>query len=437
MLCGSLSPAEGSWKAGVATVNITPAESIWLAGYGARDRPSDGVLHDIHAKALALQDEQGATSVLVTADLLGFAADMSETISQRVRELYGIPRDRLILNASHTHSGPVTGNVLRPAYKLGPEHEPAIRRYTAKLLDQVVGVVGEAIKNLEPAELTFEQGLAGFAVNRRRASPSTKHLPGPVDHDVPVLLAKKPDGSVKALVFGYACHATVLSDYQVNGDWPGFAQEAIEKKYPGAIALFVAGCGADANPLPRRSVELARRYGDTLATAVGEVVQGKMNSVRGPLKAAFDYAEVQFQTPPTREELEWRVKTETDSRQRHAAFLLEKLNREGKLPAKYPYPVQVWRFGSDLTMIYLGGEVVVDYSLRFKNTYGWRDTWVAGYSNDVFAYIPSERVLHEGGYEGGGAMIPYGQPRPFKAGVEEIIANKVDELVKRTAGGLP
>jgi hypothetical protein len=258
-----------------------------------------------------------------------------------------------------------------------------------------------------------------------------------VDHDVPVLLAKKPDGSVKALVFGYACHATVLSDYQVNGDWPGFAQEAIEKKYPGAIALFVAGCGADANPLPRRSVELARRYGDTLATAVGEVVQGKMNSVRGPLKAAFDYAEVQFQTPPTREELEWRVKTETDSRQRHAAFLLEKLNREGKLPAKYPYPVQVWRFGSDLTMIYLGGEVVVDYSLRFKNTYGWRDTWVAGYSNDVFAYIPSERVLHEGGYEGGGAMIPYGQPRPFKAGVEEIIANKVDELVKRTAGGLP
>lgn len=265
----------------------------------------------------------------------------------------------------------------------------------------------------------------------------TRHLPGPVDHDVPVLLAKKADGSIQALVFGYACHATVLSDYEVNGDWPGFAQEAIEKKYPGAIALFVAGCGADANPLPRRSAELARRYGDTLATAVGEVVQSKMNPVRGPLKAAFDHAEVHFQTPPTREELEWRVKTETDSRQRHAAFLLERLNREGTLPSKYRYPVQVWRFGSDLTMIYLGGEVVVDYSLRFKNTYGWRDTWVAGYSNDVFAYIPSERVLHEGGYEGGGAMIPYGQPRPFQAGVEEIIANKVDELVKRTAGGLP
>jgi hypothetical protein len=114
--------------------------------------------------------------------------------------------------------------------------------------------------------------------------------------------------------------------------------------------------------------------------------------------------------------------------------MLSIYERDGKLPSRYPYPVQVWRLGSGLQWIILGGEVVVDYSLRLKKQYGWDDTWVAAYSNDVFAYIPSLRVLKEGGYEGGGAMIPYGQPSPFSESVEETIAVKVDELVRRTGG---
>ena len=82
-----------------------------------------------------------------------------------------------------------------------------------------------------------------------------------------------------------------------------------------------------------------------------------------------------------------------------------------------------------MTFIALGGEVVVDYSLRFKRKYGFDNLWVAGYSNDVFAYIPSLRVLKEGGYEGGGAMIAYGQPAPFTPAVEGIVAKGVDSLM--------
>ena len=114
--------------------------------------------------------------------------------------------------------------------------------------------------------------------------------------------------------------------------------------------------------------------------------------------------------------------------------MLSIYERDGKLPGSYPYPVQVWQFGRGLKWIVLGGEVVVDYSLRFKKQYGWDDTWVAGYSNDVFAYIPSVRILKEGGYEGGGAMIGYGQPGPFTDTVEETIAAKVEELVRATGG---
>jgi neutral ceramidase len=117
---------------------------------------------------------------------------------------------------------------------------------------------------------------------------------------------------------------------------------------------------------------------------------------------------------------------------RHAKLLLATIDRDGKLPDQYPYPLQVWRFGKDLTLIVMGGEVVVDYALRFKARYGWETTWVAGYSNDVFAYIPSLRILNEGGYEGADAMIPYGQPGPFRPTVEEIVAEKVDDLMRAT-----
>jgi hypothetical protein len=96
--------------------------------------------------------------------------------------------------------------------------------------------------------------------------------------------------------------------------------------------------------------------------------------------------------------------------------------------------VQAWRFGTGLTLIAIGGEPVVDYALRFKAEYGWENTWVAGYSNDVMGYIPSLRVLKEGGYEAGGAMINYGRPGPLAPEVEDVIANKVREVVTRAGG---
>jgi neutral ceramidase len=431
--CADLSAAQSSWKAGVATVDITPDKPIWLAGYGSRTKPSEGVLQRIHAKALAIEDETGARTVLVTADLLGFVKEVSDPIAERVLREYKIPRERLALNASHTHSAPVIARMLRPAYPLAPADEKVIEVYTHHLEDQVVKLIGSAIQNLGPAEISFEQGFAGFAVNRRR-QVMNRSFPGVVDHDVPVLAVRSRGGSLKAIVFGYACHNTVLSDYVINGDWAGFAQEAIEKANPGAAAMFVEDCGADANPLPRRSVELARTYGEIMAAAVNEVLKGKMRPQSGPIRAAYETVDVSFEKAPSREDFERRLTGKDVGVQRHAKFMLAKLQRGEKLPERYPYPVQVWRFGTGLTWIILGGEVVVDYSLNFKGKYGWDTTWVAGYSNDVFAYIPSVRVLREGGYEGGGAMIPYGQPAPFTETVEPIIVGEVDKLVKRVDG---
>lgn len=424
-MAGRAQPQAG-WKAGVATVSITPRESIWLAGYSARTKPSEGVLQEIHAKALALEDSSGTVTVLVTLDLLGLNRPMADAIAARVESRYGIRRERLALASSHTHSAPVTGEVLQPAYPMPDDQKPAVETYTAWLLDQVVDVIGAAVAKRDPVDLEFGQGLAGFAVNRRRVAQ--RQLPGVVDHDVPVLAVRGPGRELRAVVFGYACHNTTLSGQLVNGDYAGFAQQALEAANPGATALFVAGFGADANPLPRGTVELAQRYGQTLADAVQQVVRGRMTPLAGPLRAAFGRVDLPFRSVPTRQDLEARLTEPDAARKRHAAYLLAILQREGRLPDRYGYPVQVWQLGR-LTWILLGGEVVADYALRLKNAYGWDTVWTAGYANEVPFYVPSLRVLREGGYEGGGAMIPYGQPGPFGAAVEELIAEKVSDLV--------
>ena len=449
---------KGQWRAGVARVTVTPREPIFMEGYASRTRPSEGVRQDLFVKALALQDETGATSVLVTSDLHSYTRGMSDTIATAVKAKYGLPRERLILNASHTHGGPVvTGEPwLRPAEDINAEQEVVIRRYTAHLLDQIVGVIGQAIGNLAPAQISFGQGSAGFGVNRRRVAAGMRQLPGVVDQDVPVLNVRAADGAQRAIVFGYACHATSSpADYQITGDWPGYAQAALEAANPGATAMFLNGCGADCDPMPHGTVELPKMYGDLMGAAVREVLNGQMRTLSGPLTPAFGYAEIPFQTPPTKEELQQRLKTASGINARHAKLFLSVLERDGKIYDHYPYPIQVWRFGppaspdgtqpssgepapkpratagSGLTLIALGGEPVVDYALRFKAEYGWEDTWVAGYSNDVMGYAPSLRVLNEGGYEVGSAMLNYGRPGPLGPGVEEAIAGKVAELAAR------
>ncbi|MDX1984181.1 MAG: hypothetical protein SFV51_28155 [Bryobacteraceae bacterium] len=427
------------WQAGAAKVNINPDEPVWLAGYGNRDRPSEGVLQDIWVKALAVQDPKGVTAVITTSDLMGLDTKTVDEVSRRVSAKHGIPRERLLFNYSHNHSCPVTGDVLKLYYTLSEAQSAAVGRYTRRLYDRYTEVISAAISNLASAGLSFEQGLAGFAGNRRRARPGGRSLPGPVDHDVPVLAARSAsDNRLKAVLFGYSCHATAISGYRINGDYPGFAQEELERRYPGAVALFMMGCGGDANPLPRimqstdaEAVDLARMYGRILATAAGQVLASKMRPVSGELKIAFGVAEIPFQKAPTREQLQANQKKFSGARLRYNNYLLDQLNREGKLPEGYPYPVQVWRFGTDLTLIGLTGEPVVDYCLRFKKQYGFDNTWVAGYNNELLSYIPSLRVLKEGGYEGTEGIPEYGLPAPYGWAVEEVIAGKVDELVRQ------
>jgi len=430
-----------AWKAGAAKVIITPAEPLWMSGYSARTKPAVGKLTELWAKALALEDPSGQRAVLLTMDLVGIDRKLSQAVCAAVMKRFHLPRSAVVLSVSHTHTGPVVGGNLAGMYFLDERQQKLVNDYAGQLQDKLMAVTGTALERLAPAAMSWQIGKATFAVNRRNNKepdvPRLRELgqlKGPVDHDVPVLAVRDREGHLQAVIFGYACHATVLPFYKWSGDYPGFAQLYLEKAHPGIVALFWAGCGGDQNPLPRRSDARADAYGQELAKAVSAVLRAPMTAVRGNLASAYSEVDLPFAELPTRERLAEEMLFKDRYIASRAKLLLERLQHEGTLRASYPYPVQTWRLGPDLMWIFLGGETVVDYALRLKKEIGPGKTWVAGYANDVMAYIPSLRVLKEGGYEGGGAMVYYGQPGVWSPRVEELIVAAVHGQVRKLKG---
>src|SRR5881409_3181730 len=320
---------EELWKAGLASVDITPTEPIWLAGYAARTHPSEGAVHPIYAKALALEDSRKNRLVIVTSDLLGFTRALSEPIARKLEQRFKLRRNEVLFTSSHTHTAPVVREYMVFAYGLTPEQEAAVGRYSSRLEDKVVEVVGAALKDSAPARLSFGRGRATFGINRRvsteRGFVIDVNKDGPVDHEVPLLRIEGEGGKLRGLFFSYACHNTTLTGefYQVSGDYAGFAQSALENNHPGARALFAMGCGGDINPRPRSELRHAQQHGKDLAAAVDLVLEGPMQEVEPKVKTVFDHTMLPFAAPPSKEELEARLQDKDRSRQRHARRMLD------------------------------------------------------------------------------------------------------------------
>lgn len=440
LICSAMSlPSHGGdkvpsgWKAGTAKTVITPEKPVWMAGFASRTHPAEGKLHDIWVKALALEDASGKQAVLVTADLLGFPKNISDEIREKLEERHHLSKAQIILNSSHTHSAPVLRDALSDIYPLDEEDIKKISDYSDWLVERVVGLVGNALESLQPAEIHVGNGVTRFQVNRRNNNAATldrvSELNGPSDYAVPVIKVTDLSGDVQAIAFGYACHPTVLSGYDWSGDYPGFAQLEIERLYPGATALFFQGGGADQNPLPRHTVPLAQQYGKTLAAAVDRVLHEDMRKLDAELQFAYSEIDLPLTTSPTVEQLSKYKENSTNYQHRWASRLLDELKSGKTFSSSYPYPVQVWQLG-DQPIMTLGGELVVGYPIQLKKIFG-PDIFVMGYTNDVMAYIPTTTILREGGYEGATSQMVYGLQSTWDSPIENMIIHEIVQLAEQ------
>lgn len=436
-------PDQAIWQVGMAKSCITPADPIMLAGFASRREPFTGVVQDVYAKAMALTDADGHRAVLITCDFIGFRAATADPLCEAIMAKTGLTRSQILINSSHTHTGPSQADSpTKPSY-LKPEYVRDLYAYTQWLQARIVRTVVEALESAQPARLSHATGVAAFVMNRREPSDRgiiLGHNPrGPADRSMPVLKVDNLDGSLRALVFGVACHNTTIppQENEVCGDFAGFAQAQIEAHHPGAQAMFMQGCGGDAGPYPTGKLAYSRQHGATLAQEIERLLDDNdFAPVHGPLRTKFAYADLPLAPRKTPAEIEVMQQGPAQWKRWAGTMLMKRHEAGDPWPQSYAAPFALWQFGSDLTLVGLPGEVVVDYVAMLEEQLGPLDLWIAGYCNDVFGYLPSARILREGGYETRGL---YGGD-PFDPTVETVVVDHVRALAlaaDRTVPPLP
>lgn len=445
-------PTEGGWRAGVARINITPETSLWMAGFASRDHIATGTMHNLWAKALALEDKNKHRVVLITIDICSISKGIADRIRNRISKEEGIAKADIIVNCSQTLSSPVLDDdALFNIYPFDSVQGQLIKKYTSLFEENAVRVARNALDDLEPVTLFSENGVASFQVNRRTNNETSllyqSELHGPNDYSVPVIKVLNADQKIKGILFGYACRNAVLNGYEWSGDYAGFAQIELEQMFPGATAMFFMGASANLDALPRKEKRFALQYGRELAFAVEKVINEDMKPLSPKLVTAYEEINLAL-TKPDKKEL---ISILSDTTKSYLHYItnkiVSKINRGEKVATTTRYPVQVWKIGEQ-PLFALGGELVVEYAIEIKKLFG-DQTFVMGFSNGIISYIPTLSILKESNnkgsknvfynpinyaYEGNTeTQLVYGLPSIFEADIEHRIMDAVFNLAK-TAG---
>ena len=469
-----------------AEPSATPLESGTPVAKSQANPPDGVALADESENQKAHHAERDGYTVLLTVDNCGVPIEITEAVFAKLREKHPLNRERFAISSTHTHSGPWLRGFAPNIFDAIPDdHAAHLAQYESELIGKLVEVVDKAIVARRQGHLSSGFGETSFAMNRRLIADGKwtnfGEVPdGPTDKRVPVLAAHDTEGKLIAVLANYACHCTTETGEfnQISGDWAGFAADMLETDHPGAVALIAIGCGADANPSPRGTHEQAKVHGRTMADEVNRLLNVAVTLRRdepsgtprdlgapspapeGPAASELALGDASERTTlisterdgylrrinpeitcnlaridlplgplPTRAEWEELAKRPGVEGSR-ARYFLKMLHDGKEIPTTIPdYPVQTWCFGDDLAMVFLGGEVVVDYSIRMNDMFDSNRLWINAYSNDVPCYIASARVLREGGYECDSSMLYYRRSTRLAPEAEDVLCDAVQKIM--------
>lgn len=445
-----------SFKISTAKADITPQPGLnpFMGGYGTQTGPRMVASNDPYAQPLyarcAVIWEDGHPYALVSLDVLGITRELNLAARARLVPLAGWSSSDIVLLATHTHNGPVIGRTLDPfiTYGMGPVELAFVDAYTSWLEDQIVAVVSAALAAPRTSvTLRYRVGFEAFAMNRA-GLPTT-------ETDVPVITARRSNGTLRAAFFSYGCHpVSAGGQAQWDGDWPAEACDVVEKE-TGAFALFIPGPAGDQDPVGIRSWALRDDHGITLGHTVLEAVPSPGRKLTGPISTDLREATLPLDILDTPANLAavraaFAVRMQNPAGLpawyiRHGAAMIDRID-QGTFATNVQIPSQVWRIGGDpgLQLAFVGGELVSGYGAFFRQRFGGpEELLIGGYANETNSYLPADNFLpplapswgsYEGGWDSdvpgiaGGSMTIYPQIAHFLAGDSGAEAALIDTL---------
>ena len=400
--------AAGPLRVGIATADVTPQGPVSMAGFGFRKKPSEGVYHPLIASCVVF-DNTVTRVAMMTFDLCYIGKKTVFADLQAAAQGAKIPPQHLMVNCSHTHSGP-------SSYDEG---------YMALFKTRAAALFAAAAADLQPAILDYTVGSSTMAVNRRRFDAKGHYvgmLPEPrksIDPDVPILRVSALDGKVRAVLFGYACHPSTMSDYRVGPDYVGYARDWIAAAYPGCVPVFFQGCGGD---IKTRYVTGNGKFGFVMLPP--EAVTAELGHELGRAVVAALAVPPGLVPADRPQAMPEAIKTPIQ-----LGGIIEEINvPDRKQPDKRVHPLVAgaWRVG-DVYFIGSQCEIGSQIGLRIKSEMAGGRVWTNGYTHYGAGYFLDAASFPEGGYE-----IENGFVGP---GAEDILVGNVVRFVRALKAG--
>jgi len=382
-----------SLKGGCAKIDITPPVGVWLAGYRAREKPSDGISDRLYAKAMVLDDGQNKIAI-VSADLLWVPLKITTDVRKAVKERIGIAEENVLICATHTHFGPKIDRIAKdwPDAPVSEIDQSYIQTLKQKITDSII-VAGQNIKEVKVGAVKGEIPEVVYNRRTKRADGSvamTFRLPpaepnltfGPIDPRVTILKVEDTNGVLVAALVNFACHPVCGGPgrekfYSISADYPGQTAQVVEQM-EGGICLFALGTAGNMNPVmadrknPRSQIgralggEVLRKI-QFVSTSSGVTLRAMKKSVTLPIKENL---------PPNRT---------VDANETKKTLTTE---------------IQVLRI-ADFYILGLPSEVLVEIGLEIKSKAGIENLFIVSLSNDACGYVCPRQAYKEGGYEPG------------------------------------
>jgi len=437
----------------ILKTDMTPDKPVFMAGFGLRNRKSEGVADPLYFKAVLLQANQ--TLIMLAFDALGGDRSFVIGLKDALGEKFGLKEEEILINFSHTHSSVfLTGEKAEPAFRRGGYSMGQTKwvgvgeqldftedvAFYLQLRDKVVQAVDYCFTHLQDGRLLAGQGNSAIAVSRRlmtekgiRFKPDYQ---AKTDQDVFMLKLVDENDRIKGIIFSCGCHPTCMSGYQISAEFVGLACALLESKYSGATAVFLQGCAADMNHVgivengefKSCTVAEMQEIGNEFGREVALLLE---NMPFAALNCHFNtrLADLQLYTQILSiAEIEAVLEDEnlTEFRKLAARKLLRAI-QEGRDKRSLFHYIQSWHLDDNTRIIAQEGEIPAEFGLKIKKMLKAKKIMALGYSNGVSTYIPTRTILKEGGYEAE-AVVIHGYRGPLIQETEDMIYGAIASM---------